>query len=382
MTRINLRIESINEATLSGWQLQDFINTINKSYTKIDLINEIAHLLSEGVNPMDIVIINKSYDINNQYKYLRENREINLNNPNLVEKFYHLGNPFSMFPNEKIIKLNLFFRLYKKIYKLFKSHNIPTLKKWILRECIDDDFNDALNRLMDDCNSLIPEGSEYKGLKSKVEKYVEDAGNKYKLFLEDSSKIEKVMATLKDKDSLDNLADSDLNKIVDKYFYEFFNLFNKVERPIIFVFNQSENKMSLIRGEYMLNDTSSENFLDFKSYSHNSPFVITFSAGIIILALIKQAYEAYKQDTLNSKKERELDEHLKSRIDNLFQEFSEMDKYNYIKNVDNVFIKENLSNIQGNVKRANTSAFKQKGVINHKMQIEKCDDSDNLQEKQ
>ncbi len=382
MTRINLRLESINEAPLSGWQLQDFINTINKSYTKIDLINEIAHLLSKGVNPMDIVIINKSYDINNQYKYLRTNREINLDNPNLVEKLYHLGSPFSMFPNEKVIKMNLFFRLYKKIYRLFKSNNISPLSKWILRECICGDFNDALNIVLNGCNSLIPEGSEYKGVKSKVEKYVEDTGNKYRLFLEDRSKIEKIMAILKDKDSLDNLADSDLNKIVDKYFYEFFNLFNKVERPIIFVFNQSENKMSLIRGEYMLNDTSSENFLDFKSYSHNSPFIITFSAGIIILALIKQAYVYYEQDTLNNKKERELEENFKSRIDNLFPEFSETNKYNYIKDIDNVFIKENLSNIQENVQRANTNAFKQKGVINHKMQIEKCDDSDNLQEKQ
>lgn len=140
--------------------------------------------------------------------------------------------------------------------------------------------------------------------------------------------------------------------------------------------------MSLIRGEYMLNDTSSENFLDFKSYSHNSPFIITFSAGIIILALIKQAYVYYEQDTLNNKKERELEENFKSRIDNLFPEFSETNKYNYIKDIDNVFIKENLSNIQENVQRANTNAFKQKGVINHKMQIEKCDDSDNLQEKQ
>ena len=54
------------------------------------------------IQPENIIIINKSYEINNSYSYLQKSNEIDLNNEKLVEKFYNLGKPITMFPNPKI----------------------------------------------------------------------------------------------------------------------------------------------------------------------------------------------------------------------------------------------------------------------------------------
>ena len=116
--RIEIQLKSDNVKPLSGWQLQEFINNINKGYSKLDLINEISKLLNEGENPENIIIINKSYEINNTYSYLKKANEIDLNKDSMVEKFYNLGRPISMYPNEFIKKIEIIFNLYEKLFSL------------------------------------------------------------------------------------------------------------------------------------------------------------------------------------------------------------------------------------------------------------------------
>ena len=101
--RIALNLKSEDSKPLSGWQLQEFINNFSKGYTKLDLINEISRLINSGEKPENIIILNKSYNINNNsYTYLQKLNEIDLNKASMVENFYHLGMPTSIYPNKKI----------------------------------------------------------------------------------------------------------------------------------------------------------------------------------------------------------------------------------------------------------------------------------------
>lgn len=373
--RVKLRLESTHEKPLSGWQLQDFVNSLNKGYTKTDLINEIAGLLNSGIDPENIVIINESYEIYNQYKYLHKSHEIDLNNIDLVEKFYNLGKPFSMFPNEQIFKINLIFKLYEKTYTLFNNNKIPVLKKNTLKKYIELDFVDAVNQLRIDCFNLINinEINENHNIYTTLNHYIEKAKKSYNNFSQEMGNMKLIRNLLENECDLVDYKDRCIESLLKKYYEDFFNLLKNVERPIVFIFNPTEKKMVLVKSEYMLNDTESDSFLDFKDYSHNSPFVINIIAGAIIVTIIYVLCKGVKQQRLNIEDGLN-NEIIEDSLNKVTQEFinsvASSPQFNHLENVQNPYIKRNLSDIQNRVKNSTLHTLKQKGVLNDKMIVE------------
>ncbi len=376
--RIEIQLKSDNVKPLSGWQLQEFINNINKGYSKLDLINEISKLLNEGENPENIIIINKSYEINNTYSYLKKANEIDLNKDSMVEKFYNLGRPISMYPNEFIKKIEIIFNLYEKLFSLFRSNKIPTISKRKLKTYINLDFNDAITLLKRDAEQIIREQENIDSDKS--ENLKRDANELVKKSIENYKNYRNADIKIKEFNELVNKEFKQLNDeekvlFIDmekNYYNKFFKALRDVDRPIILKYDEKNNKMSVVKKEYMLNDIESNNFLDYKDYSHNSPFVVTIIAGIIIIPILALLYKGIKQEKLNEEKEKELElqeEKLNNEMRSIIMQLAESEELNQVKQVQNNFLKNKLLDADERVKKHTITTLKQKGVMNNNIVI-------------
>lgn len=380
--RIELRLESTKDKTMSGWQLQEFIASISKCYTKLDLLNEVAYLINNGVNPENIAVINNSYDINNNYKYLQNSNEIDLGSASLVEKLYNLGRPFSLYPNEKILKIRLIFELYEKLYTLFNSKKIARIPKHNLKDYIDLEFDEMINQVRLDCDSIIQQEltncvqnqkKRIEILKEDVENYISDINRKYKKFVEDREDIEEFKELSKLELGQIPEEKKDMFIRVEKAYYsDFFKCFRTVDRPIIIVYNDDTNKLSILKVEYMINDSNSENFLDYKDYSHNSPFTITLIGGVAIYAIIKLIYEGIKDEGEAEKMEEENGQlvlKISNVIDETIMEATKSDTLNQVDEIKDKFLKNKFADTKYRVNKATRSVLKDKGVINNKIVI-------------
>ena len=380
LNRMELKLESESMNPLSGWQLQEFMYNINKGYTKLDLINEISRLINEGENPENIIIINKSYDINNSYSYFRKSQEYYLGKSIVVEMLYNLGRPISMFPNKKIKKIEIIFNLYENLYTLFRANNIYRISKKQLKKYVELPFYDAIREIENDANRII-DSLEFENtnkslaIKEKLNEFLERARLNYYDFFEDQNNIKNFNSII-DKE-FTQLSEDEIilqRDMEQKYYNRFYKCLKKVDRPIILRYNNINNTLSLVKKEYMLNDVESENFLDYKDYSHNSPFVITIVAGLMIVSIGALLYKGSKQEKLNieqreknDSKEKEID----TSIENLIRNLSNSPELNHVKNIENKFINHKLNDLNEKTKKSLEKILKQKSVTKGVIDLEK-----------
>lgn len=380
LNRIEIKLESESIKPLSGWQLQEFMYNINKGYTKLDLINEISRLINEGENPENIIIINKSYDINNSYSYFRKSQEYDLGKSKVVEKLYNLGRPISMFPNRKIKKIEIIFNLYENLYTLFRANNINRIPKKELKRYVELSFYDAIKEIKEDANSIIDSlkfvnTNKPVEIKEKLNKYLEKARLDYDNFIEDQNNINKFNSII-DKELI-QLTNDEKSLHIDmdqKYYNRFYRCLKKVDRPIILIYNNINNTLRLVKKEYMLNDVESENFLDYKDYSHNSPFVITIAAGSMIAIIVLLLYKGSKQEKLNMEQKQKNDSKEKdidNDIEDLIHTLSNSPELNQVKNIENKFINHKLNDLNEKTKKNLEKTLKQKSVTKGVVSLEK-----------
>lgn len=369
-SRIKLELKSEDPKPLSGWQLQEFMYNINRGYNKIDLINQISKLLNEGVNPENIIIINKSYEINNSYSYLQKSNEIDLNNEKLVEKFYNLGKPITMFPNPKIKKVEIIFSLYESLYTMFRANKINPIPKKNLKKYIDLPFEESINELKSDAISIlnklkISEKKIIENIIKNIEKNINKSINNYYDFNKDEIN-RKNFKLIADKKIIElNEEQKQLYINMDKKYYNrFFKYLKKIDRPIILKYDELKNKLIVIRKEYMINDVENENFLDYKEYTHNSPFAITMIAGVTISCIIALLYKGVKQEQFNTE-QMYINEVLEKKIDGEIDEMIELSQskqLNYVNDIKSPFVKNKLFDVNNKLKKSLEKTLKGKGI--------------------
>ncbi|MDK2585017.1 hypothetical protein QOZ83_04020 [Romboutsia sedimentorum] len=371
--RINVTLKSEDSKTLSGWQLQEFIKNINKGYNKLDLTNEISRLINEGKKPENIIIINKSYDINNAYTYLQKSNEIDLNKSSMVENLYHLGIPVSMYPNKRIKEIGVIFSLYRNIYTLFRSENIPVIEKDKLKEYINLDIYKAISMINQESRyimSKLKTANEniLKATSDKLDNIVSSAKVEISEYIAD----EYDMLNFKKIDNIElkKLKDTDkylYTRIQSRYYSKFFELLNDIDRPIILLYEEQSNKLRVVKKEYMLNDIESENFLDFKDYSHNSPFVITIIAGVAISSIVALLYNASKEDEANTEKEKKnkkIEKEIDKNIKDVILELANSTELNQVNEVEDKFINNKLDDLKNGFNENIEKTLDRRGISN------------------
>ena len=369
--RIKLKLKSEDSTTLSGWQLQEFIKNVNKGYCKLDIINEISRLINQGEKPENIIIINKSYDINNAYTYLQKSNEIDLNKLSTIENLYHLGIPVSMYPNKRIKDIAIIFTLYSKIYTLFNRENIPVISKDKLKEYINVDIDTAIDTITKDSKSIMSKlkmGTEniLKATNDKLDNIIDESKKELKKYIDNQDNIIKFNEI--SNNELKEIKDSDkelYSKIQSEYYSEFFRLLNSVDRPIVLRYDDKNNKLIVIKKEYMLNDVDSENFLDFKDYSHNSPFVITIIAGATISLILALLYQASKEEKVNDEKaikNKSIEEKLDKELEEIILELASSSELNQTNEVENRYIKKELDNLKNTLNENIEKTLERRGI--------------------
>lgn len=369
--RIKLKLKSEDSTTLSGWQLQEFIKNVNKGYCKLDIINEISRLINQGEKPENIIIINKSYDINNAYTYLQKSNEIDLNKLSTIENLYHLGIPVSMYPNKRIKDIAIIFTLYSKIYTLFNRENIPVISKDKLKEYINVDIDTAIDTITKDSKSIMSKlkmGTEniLKATNDKLDNIIDESKKELKKYIDNQDNIIKFNEI--SNNELKEIKDSDkelYSKIQSEYYSEFFRLLNSVDRPIVLRYDDKNNKLIVIKKEYMLNDVDSENFLDFKDYSNNSPFVITIIAGATISLILALLYQASKEEKVNDEKaikNKSIEEKLDKELEEIILELASSSELNQTNEVENQYIKKELDNLKNTLNENIEKTLERRGI--------------------
>ncbi|ELC8342597.1 hypothetical protein ACSXDC_00865 [Clostridium perfringens] len=375
--RIKLTLRSSSEIPMSCWQFQEFINNINKGYIKLDLINEISKILNKGEKPKNIIIINRSYEINNKYKYLKHTDEYDLSSSIGVERLYNLGQVQSMYPNEKIIKIRVVFKLYEKLFKIFhKTRKIKFIPKSYLKNYIFLTFDEIIAEFKKEVDRIILNipneyTKEKKELNNKCKKILEKVEKEVEKYNCDKKDIELFKLICKKNFKDMNEDEKSVFKNIDKnYFTDFFEIFKKIERPIILIYNEEKNNMKLIRKEYMQNDYKNKNFLDYKDYSHNSPFVISLIAGISIIYIWWLLYDGGKQEKLMFEEDKEINclkEELECEEKKLFAEKIKREQLSNIDNLEDSYVKYKILSINNKITKNLANTLKSNGVENAKI---------------
>lgn len=305
-SRIITKLTSSREDILSGWQLQELISLMSSSYYKLDIINE----LLEGIKKnKSYFIVDKSFEINNNYKKIRDSYVWSLNNKSNVESLYNLGKPIALIPDDKIQNIYYIFKYYEKIYTLFGRYKIERINKSMLKDLINSENGiELLKKIVDKkLNTLKTEISMLENVKKKSDRIYSDICKEVSDFTNDFDKVKILAEKLKNNSSREEYLKKDEYKIIErKYFQKFYTLLKRLERPIIFSYDKDSKEIEIIKKQYICNDSENESFFDVKQYSHNSAFEIIFISGTMMIPMIIYA--------LKREKNKKLDEELQNSI--------------------------------------------------------------------
>ncbi|WP_242254849.1 hypothetical protein [Bacillus cereus group sp. BfR-BA-01403] len=294
--RVNLEMKRDGEKLLSSWQISAFIENLSRSYYKNELLNTIESYLNKGTDLENIFIIDESFKLNNIYKNLGI---LNLRNERDAKTLYHLGKTIGMFPNEKLIKINCMFEIFRKVNETLSEYKVKGLNKKKLSGLIT--FSISPNTTMIAIKEKIISLANENLNQSSQEEVRDNEQNKKidrkKLANSLESSTVQVMSFYQKmesdfislaitKESILANDIKDINKIpsnIAGYFNTFKSTFDTLIRPIIGIYNPNDNSVEIICRDFIdktLYVEENKRFLDIKSISRNSPLTVCIILGV------------------------------------------------------------------------------------------------------
>ncbi len=308
---------------VKAWRITDFIEKINNSYYKKELLKEITERLNNGEHPENFIILDKSFNIHKANKHIKV---LKLNTVNGVKKLYHLGKPHSLYPNEKIIVFNNVFNTFSTLYTLFNQYKIR-LDKSILKDTFTEIFNEneklileftLFNEELDRSLDLIEDSKDRENLRVKKFSLLKEL----KENIETETKVAKdfiiIDKDIKDEGTLKKkMGEKKYKELVSVSPNKFTRYLITTIRPIVGVYNPEKNQIEILASNFIKKDGFDERQIDLKNVSHNSPFSVTIIAGITFLLGVYQMHcnkydahviDEYEIDTYSTLLELDLDE--------------------------------------------------------------------------
>ncbi|MGN2368843.1 hypothetical protein ACTFJW_02135 [Clostridium cagae] len=240
------------------------------------------------------------------------------------------------------------------------------------------DFNLAIGNFRNDCIREINEDvsirkSTREQRINQVEKYIDEINKEYIQYINDYERIHDFKSIINRNEPEINEEEKVKNRDIEKkYFIQFFSYLRKLDRPIVGLYDNDNNKITIIKSEYMLNDIESDNFLDYKDYSHNSPFVITVIAGFVLGEIVYLVRKAQNKDKKNNNEEQvnlTLEEENRNEVDSLIEEIANSDELSQIKFIENNYIRKKFGMVKEKTQRNAKNTLKRYGLANDEMII-------------
>lgn len=282
---------------VKAWRVTDFIEKVNNSYYKKELLKEIEERLYQGEDPKNIIILDKSFNIHKAYKGLGI---IKMNTSGGAKHLYHLGKPYSLYPNEKIIITNNIYGTFSTLYKLFNKYKVK-LDKASLKDILKEAFknpNDlkfgVLNVELEQALEAVGDIKDINNLKDKVYELT----NELKLNIEFELKQAQQFLQLDDeiKNSYDlekrlkDTKDKKYKDLLNSFPNKFARYFVSTIRPIVGVYNPQKNIIEILASNFIKKDGHDERQIDLKSVTHNSPFTVVIIGGITLVISLYQMH--------------------------------------------------------------------------------------------
>ena len=294
--RVNLEMKRDGEKLLSSWQISAFIENLSRSYYKNELLNTIESYINKGTDLENIFIIDESFKLNNIYKNLGI---LNLRNERDAKTLYHLGKPIGMLPNEKLIKINCVFEIFRKVNEILSEYKVKGLNKEKLSGLIT--FSISPNTTMIAIKEKIISLANENLNQSSQEEVRNNEQNKKidqkKLANSIESSTVQVMSSYQKMESdfislaitKESILANDIKDInetpsnITGYFNTFKSTFDNLIRPIIGIYNPNDNSIEIICRDFIdktLYVEENKRFLDIKSISRNSPLAVCVVLGV------------------------------------------------------------------------------------------------------
>lgn len=281
--RVGIKFKQKTCKILSPWEISSFISNFNTYYYKSEVMNTIGIALENGVNPKNIIIFDESFKLSNQYKNLNI---INCNS-NELQYLYTLGKPISLFPNKMIIFIHELFDNFRKIneflYQANKKHlPIKTINKYY--SVFSTEGKQGVIEMLRVDASLLLKNVKDQDIHKRFDKMISKMDKYANTIDENWSSINDIEHQLK-SDDFKFVKTS--NRLYQQYFRKFYSLLTNVPRPVIGVYHENNQKISLLcRAHFNKNERNAVT-LDLKSISHNSPIEGLLVGGAAIYSTIK-----------------------------------------------------------------------------------------------
>ncbi len=371
--RVNLEMKRDGKKLLSSWQISAFIENLSRSYYKNELLNTIESYINKGTDLENIFIIDESFKLNNIYKNLGI---LNLRNERDAKTLYHLGKPIGMFPNEKLIKINCMFEIFRKVNETLSEYKVKGLNKEKLSGLITFSIspNTTMIAIKEKIISLANENLNQSGQEEVRNTEQNKKIDRKKLANSLESSTVQVISSYQKMESdfisiaiaKESILANDIKDInetpsnIIRYFNTFKSTFDNLIRPIIGIYDPNDNSVEIICRDFIdktLYVEENKRFLDIKSISRNSPLAVcvvlgvgglTFLSRHITVALDERLLQKQQaESTVNISEEQEIAD-LMSEIKQAIEERENNKEIN---------ITDATQNILDNLRRGNEERF-------------------------
>ncbi|MCP3026894.1 hypothetical protein [Halobacillus sp. A5] len=354
-TRVELTLKRKEEGLLSPWQISNLVSKMSSYYYKNELLNTISLAIENGIRPNNIFIMDDSFNVNRSYSYVNT---FDLNKINDVKNFYHLGVPTSLFPNKTLLRVKLSFTYFSKIYTYLNSKNLDRPDKQKLIDIVDlctkyNDIEEALNMIKDMAENIIiynanPQLNKRKLIK-KVNEIYDEIYNRYHQFEKEEPLISTLEAELSEGyTDLLRTKDKNYNRIENEYFNKFFKIIADLTRPIVGIYYPETNSIQILCYSFINQQARDNKFIDIKTISHNSPYLICLLIGIAVASPLLKTFKDLEDDRTLENNEMRLsgeDENTREELEEMFDQIEFIDNKPENKSIDNMendYLKDKL----------------------------------------
>lgn len=276
-----------NEYLYSNWEIAKITNSFNEIYYKNELLQNIKQLITNGVDPKDILIVNNSINIDKKYTRYR-NGYLSLSENDSLELLYYLGSPTPFYTNKNIMLLSEAFEALRIVYSLCNKYNLNTPdKKSTLNDLASRIYINEIKQLTNYFIELVNDKNDIKDvqLKDTVKKQI-------------FSKLSEVNFNFIHIETMEIVENQPFPEKLLK-FDRFNSIFKNFEKPIIVVVekDRNEQRLRIICFDFLVNEKfKKENprFLETNMISQNSPLEICLTMAITVLPTLIQIYQDRK----------------------------------------------------------------------------------------
>lgn len=365
--RIRIKFVQEKEETMFPWELAKFMNGLNTVYYKYEILNSICSAINNGIKAENIFIFDKSLPLNKSYSNLNI---LNINE-GAVKSLYYIGLPIPLIPERENYSLNLIFHLFKRINSTLKLNKCRPMFTEILKNSIQllnsESIEVAEKYIIDSAAKVLKRRKVEVSVLSRV---VDSYQNKKAVTYANIEYILSEKFVFNEEPLV-----KPKNKKYYRFYNTFFDLFEKITRPLVIAKLDNGQYRVLARSLVNKTDKKTEG-LELKEIRRNSPLAGIFEGGSAIYRTIKEegrARELHKMEIekielektlLLEKIEGEKLENLKKKIDIMksLQDIANESDITAINKINNDYLAAKLNIAYGRIDTKRNSLLSGQGL--------------------